>query len=104
MPKLANPGKPLPVTLQDVSLLARVLLGVAPDQRPQKLAQTLQAAQQANEFVQITGRAHPMWGDGRIGTAALRFKCLREPVSMTQDYASCLNLVLQYVISDKRQP
>jgi hypothetical protein len=92
--------KPLPVTLQDVSLLARVLLGAAPEQRPRRLAQALQAARYANEFVHITGRAHPMWGDGRIGTAALKFVCPREPVAMTPDYASCLNLVLQSVIAE----
>jgi hypothetical protein len=83
-----------PVLLGDVVSAARVLLAVAPADRPRRLEALMSAADTAEHHWQWAGRSHPRYGDGSLMTAALASGTVQEPSLDDADYCRCLVLVL----------
>lgn len=74
----------------DAVSVARVLLGVRPERRSWVLARLLREADLAHGYLRRRRRAHPIWGDGSLMTAALRRRPLAEPALDNADYCRCL--------------
>lgn len=54
----------------DVSVVAQVLRGLPPAQRPLRLARLIASAEAADRHRRRTGRPHPLWGTGSLMAAA----------------------------------
>ncbi len=88
----------------DVVAAARVLRAVPEAARPGLIARLLDEAHWADLYRKRTGRAHPVWGDGSLMTAALRRAPPPEPTLSDGRYCSCLVQVLQAVLERRVPP
>jgi hypothetical protein len=82
----------------DVVAAARVLCVVPEAARPALLERLLDEAHWADLYRKRTGRAHPVWGDGTLMTAALRRDPPPEPTLSDRRYCGCLVQVLHAVL------
>jgi len=83
----------------DVVAAARVLLSETDEGRAGLLARMLDEAHWADLYRKRTGRAHPIWGDGSLMTAALRRPAPPEPPLSDSRYCGCLVQVLQAIMA-----
>jgi hypothetical protein len=74
-----------PVHVSDVLALARFLLGHAEGEHATVARALIAQTQVADEFRQKFGYAHPVWGDGSIGSC-VRGQTAPEPVANTIDH------------------
>ena len=88
----------------DVVAAARVLFAVPDAARAGLLARMLDEAHWADLYRKRTERAHPVWGDGSLMTAALRRAPPPEPTLSDRRYCSCLVQVLQAVLERRVLP
>jgi hypothetical protein len=77
----------------DVSAAGCALLAVPAASRPALLSRLLAETAAADRYRISTGRAHPLWGNGSLGAAALTRPRVCEPYLDDADYAACLALV-----------
>lgn len=83
----------------DVSATARALLAVPPEARGALAARLLREAGAADRFRLATGRAHPLWGNGSLMSAAMRYPRAREPYLDDPDYAACMAMLFEALIA-----
>lgn len=57
------------------------------------LTRMLAEAAAAEAHARATGRMHPRWGDGSLMAAALRRRCVREPLLTDPRWCRCVALV-----------
>ena len=88
-----------PVFHGDVVAAARAIYPLASHERSRKLQDLLFKTARANAFRLSTGRAHPMWGDGSLMTAALADNPPPEPNLDNRDYCSCLAQVFEALVT-----
>lgn len=91
-----------PVTLTDLAAAARVLLALPEAQRAAGLAALLARAQTAEQHRRDTGRNHPAYGNGTLLAAALAHPRAEPQSPGTQDYLTCLSLVLDALVARNR--
>jgi hypothetical protein len=83
----------------DVSTAARALLAATPGSRAALVARLLREAEAADRFRDASGRAHPIWGNGSLMSAAMAYPRAREPYLDDREYAACLVMVLEGLIA-----
>lgn len=81
--------------LGDVTAAAAALCVVPPGRRGWVLARMMREAVSADAHRARFRRAHPIWGDGSLMTAALRRHPLPEPGLDSADYCRCLAMTYQ---------
>ena len=91
-----------PVLHGDVVAAARVLYPLSARWRGPELARLMQRAGWADAFRKSSGRAHPLWGDGSLMTAALACAPPPEPMLDDVEYCSCLAMVFEALVSRKK--
>jgi len=64
----------LQVSVQELVLLAQFCAGFERDARAPQLQALIRRVQMAAQFRQITGRAHPFYGDGSVASLLLRYR------------------------------
>ncbi len=85
------------VSLFDCILAMRYLLRFSPGQRREKCASLLRRANFAQTYVDITGRVHPLYGDGSLSALSLRIGIAAMPTQLSRDTIETLALVLHGV-------
>ena len=60
-----------PILHGDVIAAARAVMRLPPEMQAGALQRLLTQAQMADSYSKRTGRAHPLWGNGSLFTAAL---------------------------------
>ena len=88
-----------PIFHGDVVAAARVIYPLEPGQRRRKLSEMITMSSWANRFRKQNGRAHPVWGDGSLMTAALANDPPPEPALDNREYCSCLALVFETLVA-----
>jgi len=88
-----------PVLHGDVSSMARMLLQVAPSARQTLCARVFCEADWAEAHVRLSGRLHPLWGNGSLMSAARKRVLADEPGFDDIDYCRCFELVLRLLIT-----
>ena len=83
-----------PVLHGDLVAAARMLLALAPPERPAAMGALLEAARTADRYRRATGRVHPVHGTGSLMAAAARRPLLPEPWLDDPDYLDCLATVI----------
>ncbi len=84
---------------QDVVALARCLLHVAERHRMAYARRCIQVAFEADHWRRITGRAHPILGDGTLQSACSSLPKAAEGYPDDPGYAACLVTALQAVVN-----
>jgi hypothetical protein len=87
-----------PVLHGDVVAAARVLYALPSKCRDGAMAHLLRNADLADRHRQRTGRAHPLWGDGSLMTAALAAAPPPEPRLDDAEYCGCMALVFDALV------
>jgi len=87
-----------PVLHADVVAAARCLLGVKADKRPALVAELIARSERAERFQRVTGRAHPVFGNGCLEAAAARFFRPAEPFLDDPDYCGCMLTVFEALL------
>lgn len=85
----------LPVMHGDVMIASRALLAVPKAQRVHLAQRIICEAKAANQYRLSTGRAHPVWGNGSVMSAASRFERARDPGLDNTEYCTCLIMILE---------
>ena len=84
----------------DVVAVARVLYALPDVSRPGALKRLMCKAGWADAFRRRTGRAHPVWGDGSLMTAALAATPPPEPKLDDPVYCACLAMVFEGLVAE----
>lgn len=90
-----------PLVHGDVTAAARVLLSVPAASREALAVRLLREAACADAHRLSTGRAHPVWGNGTLMSAALAHGPAPEPALDDQDYLSCLGSVIDALLGQR---
>ena len=85
------------IWLGDASAVARVLRQTPGHRRAWVHRRLLREADRAAVHLALTGRAHPIWGNGSLMAAALRRRPGSEPTLDDADFCLCLAIVLQHL-------
>ena len=88
-----------PILHGDVVAVARAILPLASHERSRKIQDILYTTARANAFRLSTGRAHPLWGDGSLMTAALAENLPPEPSLDNREYCGCLAQVFEALVA-----
>lgn len=83
----------------DVSAAARALLAAPPATRAALVVRILREAEAADRFRRATGRAHPLWGNGSLMSAAMTYPRAHEPYLDDADYAACMAMLFEALIA-----
>jgi len=83
----------------DVSAAARALLAAPSDTRAALVLRILREAGAADRFRCATGRAHPLWGNGSLMSAAMAYPRAREPYLDDPEYAACMAMLFEALIA-----
>lgn len=78
----------------DLVAVARSLLPVPSQDRPECVARIVERAQAADLFRKKFGRAHPLWGDGTLRAVVAGASLPPEPPLSDGRYLQCLIAVL----------
>jgi hypothetical protein len=78
----------------DVVAAARVLRALVPRDRPCAMARLILEADAADRYRKRFGRAHPLFGNGALMSAAARHHRPPEPDLGDADYLECLYTVI----------
>ncbi len=93
-----------PILQGDVIQAARALTMVPAPNRAGLLRQMIDAAELADAYRHITGRAHPCWGGGSLMASAMTRPLGPALMLDDPDHAACQRLVLEALIArDERQ-
>ena len=84
-----------PVLPGDLSAAARALLTVPSCARPSLAHSLLEQAEAADRYRRREGRAHPLWGNGSLQSAALARRVSPEPCLDDPEYLDCQIAVLE---------
>ena len=85
------------VLMGDVIAAARAMAAAPPARRGWVLDRICREATRAEAHRQLTGRMHPIWGDGSLMAAALRRPCRPEPGLEDDDYRLAMIEVLEAI-------
>lgn len=88
-----------PVLHGDVSNAARALLRVPEGAREFWCQRLIAQAELADRHVRQTGRAHPLWGNGSLMSAARKWPLADEPGFDDLGFCRCFEIVLQTLIT-----
>ena len=88
----------------DAVSVARVLLCAPRHRRAWVMVRLFCEAERAHDHVASKGRAHPLWGDGSLMTAALRRHPGPEPFFDNPEYCQCLSLTFAALACRADQP
>jgi len=83
------------ITLGDVVLLSRYAARFHGRQRKEKCQHLVERAQEAADFVALTGMAHPFLGDGSIGGLAIRKGLGPMKATLSLDELACFARALE---------
>lgn len=84
-----------PILPGDLNAAARALLAVPADARPVLARRLLAQADAADRYRVRHRRAHPLWGNGSLQSAALGRQALAERRLDDADYVDCLIVMLE---------
>lgn len=87
-----------PVLHGDVANTARALLLVPAPGQSALCSRIIAEAEIADRYVRATGRAHPLWGNGSLMSAARKRPLADEPDFDDLAYCRCFEIVLQALI------
>lgn len=88
-----------PILHGDVSSAARALLAVPEALRRGLCARMMREAEAAEAHMRRTGRAHPLWGNGSLMSAARKRVLADEPGFDDPDYCRCFEMVLRGLVA-----
>ena len=81
----------------DALAAARALYGLPDRLHAWALARMLAEARAAEAHARASGRMHPRWGDGSLMAAALRRRCVREPLLSDRRWCRCVAFVYRFL-------
>lgn len=87
-----------PILPDDLDRCARALMEQPAGRRPDQIVWIVRAADLADRFRKRTGRHHPTYGDGSLGSAAWRAGMVPRPPRCDASYCACLALVLECIV------
>lgn len=87
-----------PILHGDVVAAARLLMGIAPRDRPGVIVALLTRADAADRYRKRTGRVHPFWGNGSLLAAASVRGLRPEPFLDDPDYCQCFVEVFEALV------
>jgi hypothetical protein len=90
-----------PLLQGDVSMAARVLRALPPEQRASRIRRLLREAELGDRHRRRTGLPHPVWGGGSLMAAASRMPRAAEPGFDDADYCRCWVIVLEAALSGR---
>ncbi|MVO14735.1 hypothetical protein [Parasedimentitalea huanghaiensis] len=88
-----------PVLHGDVTSVARALLLVGKEAREGLCQHIFVQADQAEEYVRLSGRLHSSYGNGSLMSAARYYKLADEPSFDNIEYCQCFALVLHRLMT-----
>ena len=88
-----------PVLHGDVTSAARALLCRPETERADFCKSLIRTAHLADQHLARTGRVHVMWGNGSLMASARAFPMKPEPTLDSDDYCSCLEMVLLALVN-----
>ena len=83
----------------DVRAATRVLLAVPPALRRSLCQRMMREAHWADGYVKRIGKTHSLWGNGTLRASANTRRLGPEPAVGAQEYAHCLAIVLDLVMT-----
>ena len=78
----------------DLVAAARYLLPLPELARRSACRRLISSTHAADRYRRRTGRAHQLWGDGSLNSAARKHPLAQEPGLWCSDYCACLEMVL----------
>jgi len=87
-----------PVLHGDVSCAARALFAVPEAMRGLLCRRMIREADCADAHMRRTGRAHPLWGNGSLMSAARKRRLADEPGFDDPGYCQCFEMVLRALV------
>jgi hypothetical protein len=82
-------------SLADLILAARYVLAQPKNRRAERCKALIAHSHQATEYMQLTGRAHALYGDGSISSYALRLPLAPMPAQLNEAVFDALTLVIE---------
>ncbi len=86
-----------PVTFNDLTAVATVLLATNEAQRETLCSQIFRRAELADAYTRRLGKPHPVFGRGSLGDVAALFVETRRSTFKDATYCDCFQLVLTYL-------
>lgn len=87
-----------PVLHGDVSCAARALFAAPEALRGLLCRRMIREADSAEAHVRRTGKAHPLWGNGSLMSAARKRRLADEPGFDNPGYCQCFEMVLRALV------
>lgn len=89
------------VLIDDVAVVARVLLATPPSARTLRLARLITMAEAADAHRSSTGRAHPRWGSGSLMAAASGMQKVPPPDFDDEEVCSVWMMILAALVAHR---
>lgn len=71
-------------------------------QRPDAMVKMIARANAADRYRYVTGRGHPIWGNGSLAAVAKTLPRTREPYQDDPDYCDCMLTVYAALKTQRR--
>ena len=91
------------VTPSDVFLLARFCAGFTPSQRAKACRNVVRCVVEGYEYVKITGKMHPFYGDGSLSSLLLRHKLSPVPLYIDTSALDALCVVAETLLQVSKE-
>lgn len=88
-----------PILHGDLTLAAKVLLGVPMAERGGRMRQMLERASAADSYFKRFKKGHPNWGNGSLMAVAMRYDMAAEPFLDDPEYCQCWVVVFESIIA-----
>lgn len=85
-------------SVQDLINLSQYCAGFESKERAKKCSLALRCVYDAACFVEITGKAHPFYGDGSISSLLLRQRAIKVPYSINNKMLSALGIAVHVLL------
>ena len=89
-------------TVQDLINLAQYCAGFEPKERAKKCRLALRCVYDAACFVEITGKAHPFYGDGSMSSLLLRHRAIKMPDCLDSNVLSAVGIAVQGLLEARQ--
>lgn len=83
------------VSMADIILSARYLRQFAQEARAQKCAALIARANEADDYLRLTGMVHALYGDGSLSALALRMGGALIPMHLDDDFLNAFEVMFR---------
>jgi uncharacterized protein YecE (DUF72 family) len=92
-----------PPSASEIILLARVLTRIVDTDRQGSAMTLLSETDEAERYLRLTGRPHPVFGDGSLMARCHRLKPPSEALADDRDFLICLVIAANAMLSHSRR-